>query len=338
MSLRWWAFATVAVVSGSAHAATPCVGSVHTCVNAETFWPHAGASLFFGIGSTTVAAPGQVGFGLVTTYQHNPLVVHTPSPGPLGGESPVVANQANANFLFNFGVARNLELFAALPVTIAQSGEGLRSITAGDGLRSTAMGDPRFGFAWTWKGLTAEPPPQAQNPWANRAMDPPPPPLSVASVNWGGALRFTTSIPSGERSQFVTDRTATFSLVLSLEFRRKRWFAATEAGVRIRPTTNFLDSQVGSQAVAALGLGYDVVSAERLSVLAEARALPSLIGGASSCEWTAGLRSAPLSHGRFSVMAGAGTAIPLGDRGFPNPDLRLLVSLRYAPDPTEEKR
>jgi hypothetical protein len=31
------------------------------------------------------------------------------------------------------------------------------------------------------------------------------------------------------------------------------------------------------------------------------------------------------------MMLGAGTAIPLGERGFPNPDFRALVSLRYAP-------
>ncbi len=322
MTLRWVAFTALAIVSASANAATPCVGSVHTCVNADTFWPNAGASRFFGIGATELTLPGQVAFGLVTSFQHNPIVAHTPSPGPLGGESPVVSHQMNANFLIAFGVAPRLELFAAFPVTIAQSGEGLRSITAGDGLRATAMGDPRFGFAWAWKAPHRDVPEER------------------VGGDWGGALRLTTSIPAGERSQFVSDRTATFSLSLSSEYRRKRWFAAAEAGVRIRPTTNFLDSQVGSQAIAALGLGYDLVSEELLSAVVEARALPSLVSGASSSEWTASVRSVPFSHRRFAAMLGAGTSIPIGDHAFPNPDFRALLSLRYAPttESTDKKK
>ncbi len=315
MGLRWALGAALAMATASlsAGAQTPCTGAVHPCINAETYWPYAGASRFFGIGSAELTAQGEAAFGVVTSYQHAPLVVSTPSPAPNGGESAVVGHQTNATLLFAFGITRRLELFAGFPVTIAQGGEGLRSVTAGDGIRPTALGDPRFGFAWAWKPVQRELPEQR------------------TGGDWGGVVRFSASVPAGERSQFVSDRTATFSLSAAAEYRRKRWFAAGEAGARLRATTNFLDSQVGSQALVALGVGYDVLRAERLSALLEARVLPSLIGGASSAEWNAGLRSAPFAHRDFSLMLGAGTAIPLGDRGFPNPDFRALLSLRYAP-------
>jgi hypothetical protein len=315
MGLRWAlgaAFAT-ATASLSASAQTPCNGAAHTCINAETYWPHAGSSRFFGVGGAELTAQGQASFGIVTGYQHAPLVVHTPSPAPNGGESPIVRHHASANLLFAFGITRRLELFAAFPVTIAQSGEGLRSITAGDTIRPTALGDPRFGFAWASKPVQREVPERR------------------TGGDWGSAVRFSASIPAGERSQFASDRTATFSLSAAAEYRRGRWFSACEIGVRLRATTKFLDSQVGPQALVALGIGVDVLRAERLSALLEARALPSLIGGASSSEWSAGLRSAPFAQRDFSMMLGAGTGIPLGDRGFPNPDFRALLSLRYAP-------
>src|SRR5258706_10820537 len=81
--------------------ATDCTGTLaSTCINDDTLWPHAGAGRFLGFGGTETIAPGQVGFGLVTSYLSRPIVIRTFSPGPngsgaSGSDQFVVNDQVN---------------------------------------------------------------------------------------------------------------------------------------------------------------------------------------------------------------------------------------------------
>src|SRR5436190_15957090 len=77
---------------------------VSTCINSETYWPHAGPQRFAAVGSTETLGPGNVGFGLVNTWQARPIVLRVASPGPGGSDQFVVNNQVNGNFLFAYGV------------------------------------------------------------------------------------------------------------------------------------------------------------------------------------------------------------------------------------------
>src|SRR5689334_16675215 len=89
---------------------------VSTCVNSETFWPHAGPQRFAAVGGTETLGPGNVGFGLVSSWQSRPIVLRVASPGPGGSDQFVVDNQVNGNFLFAYGVTNQLELDFALPI------------------------------------------------------------------------------------------------------------------------------------------------------------------------------------------------------------------------------
>jgi hypothetical protein len=71
-----------------------CTGStVSTCINSDTLWPHFGHARFVGIGGTETVARSQIGFGLVTSYQSRPIVLHIPSPGPTGSDQNVIDHQ-----------------------------------------------------------------------------------------------------------------------------------------------------------------------------------------------------------------------------------------------------
>ena len=58
-----------------------------TCINDDTFWPHAGPQRFIGVGGTETTAEDKIGFGLVTDYLSRPIILKSPSPGPKAATS-----------------------------------------------------------------------------------------------------------------------------------------------------------------------------------------------------------------------------------------------------------
>ncbi|HVJ94541.1 MAG TPA: thrombospondin, partial [Labilithrix sp.] len=121
---------------------------VSTCINSDTFWPHAGPQRFAAVGSAETVADRQVAFGLVTSYQSRPIIINGPSPGGAGSEHFAIDNQVNANFLFAYGVTNRLQLDLGLPITLVQTGAGTSPLTGGAPIRDTAVRDMRFGFAY----------------------------------------------------------------------------------------------------------------------------------------------------------------------------------------------
>ena len=76
-----------------------------------------------------------------------------------------------------------------------------------------------------------------------------------------------------------------------------------EAGARLRPTSDLTQARVGSEILAALGVGYDILARHLLTASLEAWALPMLIaqGDGSTAvpaEWQLAVRTAPLRGGR----------------------------------------
>jgi hypothetical protein len=313
---------------------------VSTCINSDTYWPHAGPQRFAAVGGTETVGPGNVGFGLVSTWQSRPIILRVASPGPGGSDQFVVDNQVNGNFLFAYGVTNNLELDFALPVTYAQSGAGTSPLTGGRGLRDTAVRDVRFGFAYAFVPHVRTDPQKAAAEGG-------------AGKEWGAAARFTVAAPTGDDTDFAGERTAVFWPTVAVDYRLSKFFFGAELGARIRPVTEFAGARVGTQATTALGAGVDLLrgelNGELLSILLEARSYmnfpeqhdtqQSAFGISSRpngkyiypSEWMLGIRSAPLLGGDISFFAGGGGPIPIGDAAITAPRFRFVLAATYAP-------
>jgi hypothetical protein len=126
--------------------------------------------------------------------------------------------------------------------------------------------------------------------------------------------------------------------------------------VRIRPLTDFLGSRIGTQAVVAAGVGFDVLKRELLTLTGEVRFLPVLTeqanvtetaGGYQSsangkyivpAEWMVSARTAPIEGGDLTFQLGAGGALPGGTDANGNiivpitvPAFRIALGLTFAP-------
>jgi OmpA-OmpF porin, OOP family len=311
-------------------AAGECSGVASPCINDDTLWPHPGASRFVAIGSAETIAAGQVGFGLVTSYLSRPIVLAVPTPGPPGTKEYAIDDQVNGSFLYSYGVSSRLELGLVLPVTFGQGGTGVAPLTGGLGLRDTAVRDVRFGFTYAIL------------------------PLARPAEGFGLAGRFEVSAPTGDHDQFAGDRSGVFAPSVAADYRGGRAFAGIELGTRLRPTTELLGARIGTQLLAAIGFGFDILPRDKLSLSAEGWALPGLVqqrdllsgeppgvfvsnanGNGryiSPAEWQLAVRTAPLRSTDLSFQASGGGAIPL-DGGTPvtTPRFRFTLGVRWAP-------
>jgi OmpA-OmpF porin, OOP family len=320
--------------------AADCAGVVNACINDDVLWPHAGATRFVAVGSTETIAPGEVGFALVTSYLSRPVVLHLPSPGPAanGINANAVNDQANSTFSWAYGVTRRLELDLSLPITLAQGGTGLAPITGGKGLKDTAVRDMRFGVTYA---LVAPP---------RVAPDLMGGPFSGKRDVWGVVGRFDVSAPTGDQDQFAGERAGVFAPSISGSYRRGALATGIEIGARVRPTNELLNARIGTQIVAAVGVGWDFLPRELLAVAIEVWALPTLaqqdhiaiVGGTyvgsqesvhiAPAEWQLSVRTAPLPGGDLSIELGGGTGIPIGgELPVTTPRFRFTLGLRWAP-------
>ncbi|MDP9035689.1 MAG: hypothetical protein M3O50_12865 [Myxococcota bacterium] len=315
-----------------------CSGIVSPCVNSDTLWVHAGPARFVAVGSSETLAPGQLGFGLVTTYLSRPIVLHVAAPGGAGTDENAINDQVNGTFLWSYGVTDRLALDLALPITFGQGGTGLSPVTGGPGLRDTAVRDLRFGFA-----LVIAPHPRV-------AAGSPADAQFGGSPSFGMVGRLEVSAPTGDADQLAGERSAVFAPSLAVDTRAGRWFAGAEAGVRLRPTTQLLSARVGTEIVMAAGAGFDILRHELLSAVLEAWALPNLaaqadvsIGNSAlastsngkhivPAEWQLSARSAPLRGGDLSIQLGGGGSIPFGSEpAVTTPRFRFTLGVRWAP-------
>jgi OmpA-OmpF porin, OOP family len=320
------AFALVTTEASAQQCANPLIS---TCINGDTYWPHAGPQRFAAVGGTETLPSGQVGFGLVTSYQSRPVVLRLASPGPGGSDQAVIDNQVNANFLFAYGVTNRLQLDLALPITLVQSGAGTSPLTGGASLRDTAVRDMRFGFAF--------------------ALVPRERVAARASNVFALAARMTFGAPIGDNIGFAGERSLVWAPSLAADLRFDRLFFGAEVGARVRPVSEFAGARVGTQLTTALGGGVDILKNQWLSGLVEGRAyvnfveqhdtLQSAFGITSSpngkhivpAEWLVAARSAPFFAGDLSFLLGGGGPIPITDGAITTPRFRFVLGVTYAP-------
>ena len=303
-----------------------------SCINADTLWPHAGAATFQSVGATETTSPSQFSFGIVTSYLRKPIVLKASSPDPSGASVPAVNHLVDSSFLWAFGVTDRLELNLAMPAALYQTGTGLSGYTSSHAtpIATTAVRDLRYGLAY------------AVLPRAR----------AYPSQGLAAVARFEMSAPVGDRQSFAGDRGGVWVPTLSADYRLGRAYFGAEAGARLRSTSTLAGTRVGSQLVAAIGVGYDILPDQKLSAALEAFALPSLVGQQQlhrdattaalvaedssrklvPAEWMATVRTAPIAGGDFSIAASGGTAIPLTDpSSMTTPSYRFVLGIRYAP-------
>ncbi|HEU4410505.1 MAG TPA: OmpA family protein [Polyangiaceae bacterium] len=329
-SLALAALAALAVRPARGADCSPSDG-LSTCVDADNFWPHAGSADFASIGSTSLTAPSQASFGLLASLQSRPLVLSLPSPDPAGTEAVAIDNQLNAHFLWAVGLTRRVELSAVAPVTLFQdgTGPGVLQSQAPAPLVRTTFRDLRLGLA---ASLVSRRP-------------------ALGARGLGLVARAQVTLPTGNEAIYAGSAGPAFAPTLTADYRLGRFLFGAEVGARLRKASTIGGARVGSQGFAALGVGFDVLPRELLSVHAEAFALPSferqyepvrdpgapatrLVGGGPAlapAEWLATVRTAPALGGDFVAHAGGGTALPLAPDSVTQPRFRFVLGLRYAP-------
>ena len=319
---------------GAPHAGADCTPASHlsTCIDADTFWPHAGPATFAFIGGTDTTAPGQIGLGLVTTYLGRPVVLQIPSSDLAGNEIDAVHHLVDATFLWSYGLTGRAELTVALSTTAYRTGSGVSSLASQspEALARTALRDSRVGAAYALLGRLPD-----------RRTDP-----------FGLKARLELSLPTGDESSFAGDRSVVEIPSFAFDFRRGLFVAAAELGARLRQTSDLLGASVGPQLFAGLGAGVYVIRPEVLSVLLEAFALPTLSDQRREAydatgqrrvelstgralvpsEWAASIRSAPFESAELSISLAAGGRLGLaGEPALTAPTYRFALGLRYAP-------
>jgi OOP family OmpA-OmpF porin len=306
-----------------------CEAPLSTCIDADTYWPHPGPAYFNVVGSTSTTSPGRVGFGWITSYTARPIVLVLPSSQPSGTEVAAVDHLSNTTFLFSYGITERIEATIALPTTPYRSGTGISPLTqqTSTELTRSAMRDVRAGT--TFALLPAS---------TSR-------PFSLAS-------RLAFAFPTGDESSFSGEGAVVALPSFASEYRRAGLVLGAEIGARLRRTNDLEGTRVGSQLVFALGMGGEILQGNKLGVLLEAVALPTLVnqhelssvspisGRAVTgdrrtlmpTEWLASVRTGELMEGDMSLSLGAGGSLGLtGESGITSPAFRVTFAVRYAP-------
>jgi hypothetical protein len=154
-------------------------------------------------------------------------------------------------------------------------------------------------------------------------------------------LRFELKLPLGNRDALAGEAGFVASPSLAFSTRAFGFFAGAELGARLRKPALFYGSRVGSQALLALGFGYEL-PAPKLSFALEAYALPSLVRASTTrylpAEWLASASFSPRSWPRwaFGLAGGSGLAFSSNASGsvfgLGVPAFRGLLFTRFTPD------
>lgn len=293
----------------------PATG-VSPCIDADPVWFPTGATRFVTIPASHTIEPGRYGIGFGLTYFDDPVVFGADSPDPEGRKIRAVDDALDASLLFGAGLTDRVEIGAALPFRLLQHGAGVEGVTSQEGapITTSAARDARVGGSVALF-------PRARAPGGI----------------WGAKAGLELTLPLGNEEAFAGDRSLVAAPSISADLDVGRFFAAAVIGARLRKPTTVAGATLGSQIVASLGAGVDVLPRERLSLAAEAWTLPTLAsqdrdlpnGGRVKdatllpAEWMASIRSSPFGEGDFTLLLGAGAAIPLSKE------------TRVAPDGTE---
>ena len=308
-----------------------------SCVDADAWWLPPAATRFMGIDAARVLPARSWVAGLGVSYLARPVELRVASPDPEGRTVAVVDDALNATAFAALGVGSNLDVEVALPFTVHQTGAGVQGITTqrAQPLNAQALRDPRLGASYRLL--------EDASPW---------------SLSSKASLRI--ALPLGTDDALAGDRSFVIAPATTWGVTPGPFFASVQLGARLRRVTRLGTARMGSQLVAALGFGMDILPDELLSVSVEAAALPVLASQATRApdgthvdgrlvpaEWLLSARSRPFRAAPLSLQLGAGTGIPLSAEertapsgqtesdhfaGITSPRYRVVFAVRYAGD------
>lgn len=310
-----------------------------SCIDANSLWMAPEGGRFVSIPHARTLPAQSVTFGVGATYLSRPLVLKAPSPDPDGREIRLVDDAFDATLLWAFGATRRLELGAALPMVLYQTGAGTAGVTSQSAppIPRSAARDPRLAAAY-----------------------------SLLDRHLGGRdriaakARLELTLPFGDQQSFAGERSFVVAPGLVSSLALGRFHAAGSVGLRLRQTAKLAGARVGSQLFGALGVGVDILPRGLLSFGAEAWALPGFAsqdhtlpdgtriqsGTLAPAEWLASFGSSPLQSGELTLRAGGGMGIPLSGEqriapdgttstehfaGLTTPRFRVVLTVRYVP-------
>lgn len=310
--LLWLALFASTCLPRAARASCESGSQLASCIDADSAFAHASSSRFVVIRGADLERPGEVGFGIATSYLMKPITLRAPSPSPSGVDVNLVRDLVKTSFSSWVGVFDSFEAGITWPLTLYRTGAGSAPYASSAWLpwARTIVGAPRLSLAYA---LLSRP----------RGHDG----VSLAA-------RVDGLVPFIGREPFASEAGPVFALGASAELRTGPWIFGAELGVRVRESTRFANARMGSQAYLATGAAYDLLG-ERLAIALEAHALPVLASQPSGqplipAEWMLEARSAPFSDPSWSFSLGAGSSLPLGQSAITAPALRSTLILRYA--------
>jgi outer membrane protein OmpA-like peptidoglycan-associated protein len=256
--------------------------------------------------------PGQLVGGATLSYSHNPVVWRYPD----GSDDAVVSSQVMADLGVALGVSRAFDIGAVLPVALSQQG-GSTSLS---GLPSERLSMSGGGLG----DLRLVPRLALLRPQAHRV---------------GLAVAAEVTLPTGDSSRFRGEGmlSATPRLLATAPFRLAKLPLAVTvgAGYRIRRSTEVSSLELANELELHGGVTLGLPSSLPVPVtaLAELSAVTAAAQpfheGLFAAEALAGLR-ARLGAALVTVGGSAGLS-----RGLGTPDFRVLVSIGWAPVPSD---
>jgi hypothetical protein len=307
---------------------------VSPCIDANSLWLPAGDAKFLSIAPALPLRPNTFALGLSLSFLDRPVRLRVPSPDPEGRDINVVRDALDAAVLFSIGLTERWELTAAMPMALYQRGSGVQGVTSQSAspITSTALRDPRLGSGWSV--------------------------IEHRPLGFAGKARLEISLPLGGAQSLAGEPSLVGAPGIALELVRGRVRLGSEIGFRFRPVTEIAGARVGSQAMVALGIGFDVLQDSLLSLALEGWMLPSLVSQnrdlpdgtrvrdalLAPAEWQLSARSMPID--RIALQLGFGTALPLSSErriladgssdtehfaGVTAARLRLVLVVRYVP-------
>ncbi len=310
ISRAWsWAVSLAAALAPCAAWSQVAPGT-DTAFDAQVYWPMAGPGEHLAARSATISPSGAVGFGLVAGFMRQPLML---TPAGAAQPQPAVDWAVTTDFLWNVGILRRFQLSAAIPVVVAQSGDGSTPVLgrAGAVLTDTALRDLRVEASWAIV--------QRQ-----RLVD---------ATGLGLRLDLGAAIPFGDDKGFNSAGGFTFAPTLVADYRLALVTFTVNAGARLRETRRFADIAVGHTLVTAAAVAVRFSRASRLNLTVDYLGTFGLASGEGyhspvTHELFAGARYATDAAHDVELLAGA--AVGLGSDAT-TPAWRGLVGISYAP-------
>jgi hypothetical protein len=292
-----------------------CRAPTAPCVDAEPMWQSPSAVRFTVVSDAAAVGFNELALGTSFTFRWRPAVLTVPAPNENGRDVNLVKDATALTLAARWGIGNRLEL-TALAAGLSQHGAGIKGVTSQSAppVDAFSLQDPRIGFGYA---------------------------LNTGLRVIGAKIRFEAKLPLGDAEALAGEPSFVASPSFAASAKWRGLFGGLELGARLRRPSDFFGLRVGSQALIAAGLGYELAPL-RLSLTSEFYVLPSLIDTGRyrylPAEWLVTTRYAPRFLGNLSLGIGGGGGLPLiaGPNeevtlGFGLPSFRGLVFARLTP-------